>query len=74
MNKGLLALAAAVTICFTACAQKKDGQKQEPSKVLVAYFSAAGTTARVAADLAEVAEGKLCGVVPETAYIRNILL
>ena len=74
MNKGLLALAVAVAICFTACTQKKDGQKQEAPKVSEAYFSAIGTTAKVAADLAEVAGGKLCGIVPETAYIRNILL
>ena len=55
MNKLLLTLAAIVAFGCTACAQKKDNQSMETRKTLVAYFSAEGTTRRVAENLAQAA-------------------
>lgn len=40
------------------------------SKKLVAYFSASGTTARVAKDLAKAADADLFEIKPEVAYTR----
>lgn len=50
-----------MAVSMDVCAQKTD-------KVLVAYFSATGTTASVAEKLAKVTVGTLYAITPETAY------
>ena len=40
------------------------------SKVLVAYFSASGVTAKVAKEIAEVTQGDLFEIQPETPYTK----
>ena len=52
--------------------QQNDGGKRMPKK-LVAYFSASGTTARVAKELAEAAKADIYEIRPETAYTNNDL-
>lgn len=52
--------------------QQNDGGKKMPKK-LVAYFSASGTTARVAKELAEAAKADLYEIRPETKYTSNDL-
>ena len=47
MNRILLAIMAAVGISLTACAQKAENKGMDGAKILVAYFSATGTTERV---------------------------
>lgn len=70
MNKILLSLAAALAICFTACAQKKEKQSMDnnSSKTLVAYFSATGTTAKAARSIADIAGGELFEIAPQNPY------
>jgi len=52
--------------------QQNEGGKKMPKK-LVAYFSASGTTARVAKELAEAAKADIYEIRPETAYTNNDL-
>lgn len=52
--------------------QQNEGGKKMPKK-LVAYFSASGTTARVAKELAEAAKADLYEIKPETKYTSNDL-
>lgn len=66
MKKILLTLAAVATVCFTACAQKKTSM--DASHTLVAYFSATGTTAKVARDIAVITGGTLFEIAPQTPY------
>ena len=62
-------LAALLTICLSACSQKKESKEMEnESKVLVAYFSASGVTKGVAQQLAEVTSGTLHEIKPEQPY------
>ena len=70
MNKILLSLAAALAICFTACAQKKEKQNMDSnsSKTLVAYFSATGTTAKAARSIADITGGELFEIAPQNLY------
>lgn len=72
MKKLLLSLATAV--CMSACAQKGE-QKQEDGgkKVLVAYFSATGTTADAANKVAAVTGGDVYEIVPEKPYTAQDL-
>ena len=63
MKKILLTLAA-MMLTLTVCAQNQD----RPMKTLVAYFSATGTTAAVARDLAEVTGADLYEIKPEVPY------
>ena len=58
MKKLVLILTALMTISLSACSQKKTNQNMK-QKVLVAYFSASGTTKGVAQQLAEVAGADL---------------
>ena len=51
-----------------AQAKNHQSMEKESSKVLVAYFSATGTTAGVAEKLASVTGGELYAIVPEKAY------
>ena len=62
MKRILLTLAAVVAV-FTA-----SGQNTKNMKTLVAYFSATGTTAAVAKDLAEVTGATLYEIKPEVKY------
>lgn len=66
MNKFLLTLTVIFALCLTACAQKKTNM--ETSKVLVTYFSATGTTAKVARDIADVSGGELFEIMPQNPY------
>ena len=52
--------------------EQNEGVKKMPKK-LVAYFSASGTTARVAKELAEAAKADLYEIRPETKYTSNDL-
>ena len=63
MNKILITLAA-LALTLTACGQNS----QKEMKTLVAYFSATGTTAAVAQDLADVTGGTLYEIKPEVKY------
>ena len=69
MNKIILTLAAVMTMSFAACAQNK-GEKnmQTESKPLVVYFSATGTTDKVARTIADVTGGTLYESVPQQTY------
>ena len=60
MNRILITLAA-LALTATACGQNS----KKEMKTLVAYFSATGTTAAVAQDLAEVTGGTLYEIKPE---------
>lgn len=53
MNRILLAIMAAVGISLTACAQKAENKGMDGAKILVAYFSATGTTESVAEKIAD---------------------
>lgn len=70
MNKILLSIATVLAICFTACAQKKDkpNVSNTSSKTLVAYFSATGTTAQVARNIADITGGELFEIAPQSPY------
>lgn len=48
--------------------ENHQSMEKEASKVLVAYFSATGTTAGVAEKLAKATGGELYAIVPEKAY------
>ena len=67
MRKLVLMLAALLTISLSACSQKKTDTNMK-QKVLVAYFSASGTTKGVAQQLAEVAGADLHEIKPEIPY------
>ena len=60
-------LTALLAISLSACSQKKTETSME-QKVLVAYFSASGTTKGVAQQLAEVAGADLHEIKPEKPY------
>ena len=69
MRRITLIIAAAVAFGLAACAHQSVNQKEEKKmKTLVAYFSATGTTERVAKMLAEVAGADLYRIEPETPY------
>ncbi len=71
MSKLLIALLAVVGITSTACAKQNkemNNSKQESSKVLVAYFSATGTTRAAAEKLAKAANADLYEIAPAQAY------
>ena len=59
---------AAVGISLTACARKTESKSMDGAKILVAYFSATGTTERVAGEIAEATGGQLYEIVPEKGY------
>lgn len=72
MSKLLVALLAVVGITANACAKQNkemnNDSKQENSKVLVAYFSATGTTKAAAEKLAKAAGADLYEIAPAQAY------
>ncbi len=67
MKKLVLMLTALLTISLSACSQKKTDTNMK-QKVLVAYFSASGTTKGVAQQLAEVAGADLHEIKPAQPY------
>ncbi len=67
MKKIVMMLTAVLAISLSACSQKKTETTME-QKVLVAYFSASGTTRGVAQQLAEVAGADLHEIKPEQPY------
>ena len=66
MLKILLTGLSVFGMATATCAQQKQtmNDMQSNSKILVAYFSATGTTARVAETLATVTGGELFAIVP----------
>ena len=67
MKITLLAIAA-LAASLTACGQNSNKKSNNEMKTLVAYFSATGTTAAVAQDLADVTGGTLYEIKPEVKY------
>lgn len=67
MKKVIIA-SAVLLMAAAAC-----GQKKSDSNVLVAYFSATGTTEAVAKDVAAVTGGTLYEIKPEVAYTAEDL-
>lgn len=74
MNKIIMTLAAVMTMSLAACAQNKgENRMQNEHKSLVVYFSATGTTARVARMIADVTDGALYEIVPQQPYTSDDL-
>ena len=67
MKKLVMMLTALLTISLSACSQSNKKEYKE-MKVLVAYFSASGTTKGVAQQLAEVAGADLHEIKPAQPY------
>ena len=69
MNRFLLIVLSVVGLVATTGAQNKQGMnKVQNSKMLVAYFSATGTTARAAEKVAKITGGELYAITPAQAY------
>ena len=70
MYKVLLALLTVAGITTATCAQQRENMNRTQSghNVLVAYFSATGTTARAAEVLANVTGGELYAITPVRPY------
>ncbi len=71
MYKILLILLSVVGMVTGGCAQQKQenmNKGQSSHKVLIAYFSATGTTARAAEKIANVTGGELYAIVPAQPY------
>ena len=68
--KKILLMIATLALVATACGQKnkKTSTDNPESKILVAYFSATGTTEAVAKQLAEVTGATLYEIKPEVRY------
>ena len=66
MKRIIPTIAAALAVCLTATAQNQ--QVMNSKKTLVAYFSATGTTERVAKLIAEVTGGDLYEITPVQEY------
>lgn len=64
----LLSALAIIAVCLTACAQTRKEQTMKRSKILVAYFSATGTTKTAAQRLASVIDGELYEIQPRQPY------
>lgn len=67
-NRILLSLITVFAMCQATYAQTTDKPGSLTSKILVAYFSATGTTAGAAEKLAEVTGGELYEIAPKTPY------
>lgn len=66
-------LAMMTILCSSACSSQKTTKDMEKKKVLVVYFSATGTTEKVAQRLARVAEADICEITPVLPYSRDDL-
>lgn len=74
MNKIMMTLAAVMTMSFAACAQNKGGKNMETeNKPLVVYFSATGTTAKVARMIADITDCTLYEIMPQQPYTSDDL-
>jgi len=70
MYKIIFVFLAIMGIATASCAQQKQGanRKQPNNKVLIAYFSATGTTAGAAEKLSKVTGGELYEITPAQPY------
>ena len=68
MKKISMIIAALMVFAVSACSQGNKAKKSKDMKVLVAYFSASGTTKGVAQQLAEVTGGTLHEIKPAKPY------
>lgn len=68
MKRISLIICAIAAIFLTACAQQKKEPTEIMGKTLVAYFSATGTTAKAAQQLAAVTGADLYEIQPEVPY------
>lgn len=74
MKQLLFAFTLLCGMSLAACAQGQNNRTmKESSNVLVAYFSATGTTARAAQTLARVTGGELFAIVPQETYTSDDL-
>lgn len=65
----LLLLITLTTLCMTACTNNSQARStKKPQRVLVAYFSATGTTHAVARQIAAATGGELYAIEPQQAY------
>ena len=71
--KRFLALIAMALACLTGFNANAEGNGMTDKKVLVAYFSATGTTAGLAAKLAKAVNGDLFEIKPEQQYSADDL-
>ena len=71
MKRMALFVVAVLAVCIAVCAQKSGNSGGK--KVLVAYFSATGTTEKVARQLAEATGGVLCEIRPVKEYTSGDL-
>lgn len=62
-----MVIAASMMLCLNACGQKKATESAK-ARTLVTYFSATGTTQRVAEQIADITGGKLVEIKPVQAY------
>ena len=72
LNKLLIASILILTSCFSSCAQQNK-PTMNTSHILVAYFSATGTTEKVAHKIAAATGGEIYEIIPENAYTREDL-
>ncbi|MDE7426234.1 MAG: flavodoxin [Muribaculaceae bacterium] len=70
MNKLLVGGIALMGTAFTSCAgtATETDLRKEDSKVLVVYYSATGTTEKVAKEIADATGGTLFEIIPEQEY------
>ena len=68
MKRSLFTIVAMMLMCITVNAQRNEKKEMNSSEILVAYFSATGTTARVAQSIAEITGGSLYAIIPQSAY------
>ncbi|MDE7452715.1 MAG: flavodoxin [Paramuribaculum sp.] len=70
MNKLLIGCLALFGTIFSSCGENKTeaAMKNENNKVLVVYFSATGTTEKVAKEIASATNGRLFEIEPENKY------
>ena len=68
MKRLLILMSAALLVLSTACAKKKTDTAATQQKVLVAYFSATGTTENVAKMIASATGGELMKIQPKEEY------
>lgn len=71
MKQKVLFIVAIAMVCITVYAQKTESLKEK--KILVAYFSATGTTEKAAQQIAAVVEGTLYKIQPVKNYTSGDL-
>lgn len=69
MNKILVSLSVLCMACFSVSAQQKNSN-MEKTNILVAYFSATGTTTKVAHRIAEISKGDIYEITPKQSYTK----